>query len=113
MVDDDHDVADSLALLLGTWNHEVRIAHDGVKALDEMAGFQPDAVLLDLGLPGIDGFETAQRMRATPAGGHVALVALSGWGREEDISRTNEAGFDRHLVKPVEPGVLEQLLAQL
>lgn len=113
VVDDNPDVADSMQLLLDSLGHEVQVVHDGYQALDAIAAFGPNAVFLDLGLPGIDGFETAKRMRATPEGRNVTLIALTGWGREEDISRTTAAGFDHHLVKPVEPHILERLLAEL
>ncbi|HLQ85049.1 MAG TPA: PAS domain S-box protein, partial [Salinisphaeraceae bacterium] len=113
LVEDNYDVADAMALLLGSMDHDVRIAYDGYQALEEAAEYQPDAVFLDLGLPGIDGVETGRRLRATPAGRAAALIALTGWGEDEDRRRTHEAGFDRHLVKPLDPGALEQLLVEI
>src|SRR5699024_127833 len=99
-------------LLLEYLGHEVRIAHDGFQGLNALPSFQPDAVLLDIGLPRLDGFETAKRMRATPEGNNAVLIALTGWGRADYRRRTAEAGFNHHLVKPVEPEVLERLLAE-
>src|SRR5699024_205668 len=113
LVEDNYDVADAMALLLGSMDHDVRIAYDGYQALEEAAEYQPDAVFPDLGLPGIDGVETGRRLRATPAGRAAALIALTGWGEDEDRRRTHEAGFDRHLVKPLDPGALEQLLVEI
>lgn len=113
VVDDNPYVADGMKLLLESLGHDVQVAHDGYQALDAVAASAPDAVFLDLGLPGIDGYDTAMRLRAMPEGRDAALIALTGWGRQEDHSRTTEAGFDQHLDKPVGPDSLEQLLAQL
>lgn len=112
-VDDNEDVADSLQLLLESMGHDARIAHDGYQALDTAGKFQPHVVFLDLGMPGIDGLETARRLRATPEGQETFLIALTGWGQASDRHRTTEAGFDRHVVKPIDPDVLEQMLAEL
>ncbi|HLQ85820.1 MAG TPA: response regulator, partial [Salinisphaeraceae bacterium] len=112
VVDDDHDVAAGMELLLNSLGHETRIVHDGEQALAAASTFQPDAILLDLGMPGMDGFETARRLRATAAGRDALLIALTGWSREQDSQRTAAAGFDHHLAKPVEADVLEQVLAE-
>lgn len=101
IADDHQDAAEVMAMLLGLRGHEVRIAHDGVEALAIAKTFNPQVVLLDLGMPKMDGYETARQMRRRPGGEHVKLVALSGWGRQQDRQRTTEAGFDHHLVKPV------------
>ncbi len=112
VADDNHDAADTLAMMLGIFGHEVRTAHDGVEALEMAAEFRPDVVFLDIGMPHLDGYQTAVRMRAEPWGKHVMLIALTGWGQEDDKRRAAEAGFDHHLVKPADPAVLEKLLAQ-
>ena len=111
VVDDCPDNRDSLGLLLWAWGHEVRLAHDGPSALEAYPAFHPQAVLLDLGLPGMDGYEVARRIRQQDGGGAVLLVALSGLGREEDKARSREAGFDAHLTKPADPQELQRLLA--
>jgi PAS domain S-box-containing protein len=109
VVDDNRDAADSLAVLLRLQGHEVRVAHGGPAALEMTKGYAPDMVFLDIGMPGMDGYEVARRMR--PLLGGVVLVALTGWGTQEDRRRSAEAGFDHHLVKPVEPKALEGVLA--
>jgi CheY-like chemotaxis protein len=112
VVDDNRDVADSCALLLGMAGHDVRAVYDGPTALAEARSLRPDVVLLDLGLPGMDGYEIARRLRQQSDLRDVVLVALTGWGQEEDRRRSREAGFDQHLTKPVEPEVLRQVLAR-
>ena len=113
VVDDNRDAADSLALLLRLQGHEVRVAHDGPAALEMVNGYRPALVFLDIGMPGMDGYEVARRLRQQPGLENVRLAALTGWGQQEDRRRTAEAGFDHHLVKPVEPKALEGLLADL
>ncbi|MEZ5286713.1 MAG: ATP-binding protein [Vicinamibacterales bacterium] len=113
VVDDDPDNAESLALLLTSMGHRVTVAHDGAEALDRAAATRPEAVLLDIGLPVLDGFETCRRMRAEPWGADVLIVALTGWGQAEDRRRTQQAGFDRHIVKPIDPSALQSLLESL
>ena len=113
VVDDNADVALSLAVLLRLYGHEVQVAHDGRSALQLAAAFRPDLVFLDIGMPGMDGYEVARRLRRTPGLEKVVLAALTGWGQQEDRRRTAEAGFDYHLVKPPEPKVLERLLSEL
>jgi signal transduction histidine kinase len=110
VVEDNHDAAESLVMLLEVLGHRVRVAPDGPTALAAARGAPPDVVLLDIGLPGIDGYEVARRMRADPLLRRVVLVALTGYGRSEDRAMALAAGFDHHLVKPVEPGRLEALL---
>jgi PAS domain S-box-containing protein len=111
VVDDDHDSADCLALLLQDAGHTVDVARDGQAALERAEAFAPDVILLDIGLPRLDGYEVCRRLRAQPWGRHIHVVALTGWGQEEDRRRTREAGFDRHLVKPVDPAALMASLA--
>jgi DNA-binding response OmpR family regulator len=113
VVDDNEDAAESLALLLRLGEHEVRVAYDGQTALATARTFQPEIVLLDLGLPGLSGYEVARRLRHEPDMGEMRIVALTGWGQEEDRRRTRDAGFDHHLVKPVDPDALNRLLAAL
>jgi signal transduction histidine kinase/ActR/RegA family two-component response regulator len=112
VVDDDVDAAQSLAMLLNLWGHEVYATHDGAAALEAAQAWQPAVVLLDIGLPGMDGYEVARRLRAARGPARPLLVALTGYGQEEDRRRSQEAGFDRHLVKPADPETLEMLLAQ-
>ncbi|HEX8200300.1 MAG TPA: ATP-binding protein, partial [Isosphaeraceae bacterium] len=109
VVDDQVDAARSLARLLKGWGHEVHVAHDGPSALDAVEAQGPEVVLLDVGLPGMDGHEVARRLRGRPGDG-LRLVALTGYGQEEDRLRSQAAGFDDHLVKPVDPDDLKVLL---
>ena len=111
LVEDHQDTAESLGAMLEGWGHEVQVAFDGLSALRAAAALAPDVVLSDLGLPGMDGYELARQLRQQPGFGRVLLVALSGYGREEDKRRALEAGFDHHLVKPPDMDVLQDLLA--
>ncbi|HEX5273035.1 MAG TPA: ATP-binding protein, partial [Gemmataceae bacterium] len=113
LADDNTDSADSLALMLQLMGHEVRTAHDGHAAVEAAEAFRPDVVLLDIGMPRMNGYDACRAIRERPWGKDVVLVALTGWGQEEDKRRSQEAGFDRHLVKPVEPAALEKLLADV
>jgi PAS domain S-box-containing protein len=110
VVDDNRDGAESLAMLLGIWGHEVELAGDGGEALAAVCNRRPDVVLLDIGLPGMDGYQVAQRLRQLPGMGGTVLVALTGCGQDDDRRRAREAGFDAHMVKPVDPDQLERLL---
>jgi signal transduction histidine kinase/DNA-binding response OmpR family regulator len=112
VVDDNRDAAESLAMLLRLDGHEVRLAHDGPAALDAAGDFRPEVVLLDIGLPGMSGHDVARRLHGGHGGAPPLLVAMTGYGQEEDRRRSREAGFDHHLVKPVDPQVLRQLLAR-
>jgi CheY-like chemotaxis protein/two-component sensor histidine kinase len=112
VVDDNIDGARSMALLLEIAGHEVRTCHDGIAALEATEAFHPEVVLLDIGLPGMDGFEVARRLREQPTTPRPMLVALTGYGQAEDLRRSREAGFDHHLVKPADPATLNALLAQ-
>ena len=111
VVDDNRDAADSLGRLLECLGATARVVYDGQSALAALADFKPDVVLLDLGMPAMDGYETARRARQGLGGEAVTLVALTGWGQDEDHRRTHEAGFDRHLVKPVGLDQLQTILS--
>jgi PAS domain S-box-containing protein len=113
LVEDNVDAADALAMLLEVLGHKVEVAHDGLAALEAMQRMPPDVMLVDIGLPGIDGFEVARRARAVPNRKSTLLVALTGYGRDEDKERTLRAGFDYHLTKPVDIGALQELVAGL
>jgi len=110
IVDDNRDAADSMALALHYAGHEVATAYDGAEGIERASVFEPDVVLLDLGMPGLNGFEIARRVRQQPWGGTPALIALTGWGQEQDRRRTKEAGFDAHLTKPVSASELLKTL---
>ncbi len=112
VVDDNEDAASSLAtLLIRVYHQDVRIARDGHEALALVEDFRPELVLLDIGMPGMDGYEVARRLRASPEFRDVPLIAVTGWGQEQDRQSSREAGFDRHLVKPVDPAELRDLLS--
>ena len=113
VVDDNADAAESLAALLSINGHDTRMAHDGPEALQQAERFQPDVVFLDIGMPTLDGHETAKLIRRQPWGKDMVLVALTGWGQSEDRRRSKDAGFNHHLVKPADPAVVEKLLSSL
>jgi CheY-like chemotaxis protein len=113
VVDDNVDAAESIAMLLSLDGHEVRSVHDGRRALDLAAEFLPDLVLLDIGLPGMDGYEVARRLRMRQEIARMRLVAVTGYGQQEDRDRARDAGFDQHLVKPVEPDALNAVLGSV
>lgn len=112
IVDDNVDHAESLATLLRLDGHEAHAAYDGLAAIDAVAAMNPDFVLLDIGMPGLNGYETARRIRERDAGAGITLIAISGWGQPKDRDLSRESGFDLHLVKPVDPGELKELLAE-
>jgi DNA-binding response OmpR family regulator len=107
VVDDNADAADSLGMLLQVRGDDVRIAYDGLEALELAGTFNPEIVLLDIGMPKISGYDVARRLRET-RGDSVFIVAISGWGQEDDRKRARESGFDHHFTKPVD---FEALLA--
>lgn len=111
VVDDNRDAADALSVLLTLHGHEVRTVFDGLEAVEAAASWEPEVILLDLGMPKLDGVEAARRIRARQSHRKVFLVALTGWSQEEDRRRTERAGFDAHLVKPVNIEQLSRLLA--
>ena len=112
-LDDNRDFATSLAALLEEFGHETFVAHDGEAGVALAAERLPDVVLLDIGLPRMDGYEVARRLRASPALGGVTLVALSGYSQEEDKRLGREAGFDHYLVKPIDAAELVNILDAL
>jgi CheY-like chemotaxis protein len=110
VVDDSRDAADALALAFELLGCEVALAYDGARALAELDGFAPDLMVLDLSMPVMDGYTLARAIRARPALSAVPMVALSGFGRESDRERSRQAGFDSHLLKPIEFSELQRLL---
>jgi PAS domain S-box-containing protein len=113
IVDDNRDSADSLSIMLKMMGNTTRTAYDGQEAVSVAGEFRPDVILLDLGLPRMSGYEACRRIREQPGGEAVVMVAQTGWGQEEDRQRTHDAGFDHHMVKPVDPQALMRLLAGL
>lgn len=111
IVDDNADTAQSLAMLLKASGHDVRIAHDGPTALEASVDYPPDVVLLDIGLPGLSGYDVATRMRQQRGLGKVVLVAMTGYGQEADLQRSQETGIDHHLVKPAHFSKVQKILA--
>jgi CheY-like chemotaxis protein/two-component sensor histidine kinase len=111
VADDNPDSAQSLAMLLSVLGHEVRTAHDGLAALKAAEAFRPDVVLLDIGMPKLNGYDACRRIREQPWGKSVVIVALTGWGQDEDRRKAEQAGFDRHLTKPADLAQLRALLA--
>jgi CheY-like chemotaxis protein len=113
VVDDNRDLTDTLGMMLRFSGNAIRTAHDGEAAVAAAEEFNPDIIILDLGLPKLNGYEACRRIRQQPGGKKRIVVAVTGWGREEDRRRTKEAGFDLHWVKPVNPAALTKLLAEL
>ena len=111
VVDDNRDAAETLAHLVGLLGHEVHLAYDGEEAVAAATAGQPDVILMDLGMPKLNGYDAARQIRAASWGQELLLIATTGWGQEDDRRRTKEVGFDHHLVKPVEMRVLHDLLA--
>lgn len=110
VVDDNRDSATSLAMLLKLTGNDTRTAHDGLEAVEQAEAYQPDVILLDIGLPKLNGYEACRRIRAQSRGDAIHMVALTGWGQDDDRRKSREAGFDDHLVKPVEYATLAKLL---
>jgi CheY-like chemotaxis protein len=113
VVDDNHDSANTMAMLLRIGGSETQIASDGKEAVEKAAEFRPDLILLDIGLPKKNGYEACREIRQQPWGKGIVIVALTGWGQEEDRQKSKEAGFNGHLVKPIEHASLVSLLAEL
>jgi len=113
IADDNHDAAVSLSMLLQSLGHDTRIVHDGIEALEEAELFRPEVVLLDIGMPRLNGYETARRIRSRAWAAHTQIVAVTGWGQETDRHRAREAGFHRHLVKPVDLDALIDIMARV
>jgi CheY-like chemotaxis protein len=112
VVDDNHDAADTLAALLVSLGVTVSVAHSGAEALAMLPVFRPDAAVLDIGMPEIDGYALARYIRADPQSRDVLLIALSGWGQDHDVRAAYESGFDHHLVKPPDMDRLRSWLAE-
>ena len=112
VVDDNEDGADLLAMMLSLSGHQTRTAYSGLEALATARDFRPEVVFLDIGMPGMNGYEVARQVRASPELNQAMLVALTGWGSEEDRRRSRDAGFDIHLTKPVEPGAIDDVMAR-
>jgi len=112
VADDNEDAAASLALVLEMSGHFVRIAHDGVEAVEIAEAFDPEVVVLDIGMPRLDGYEACRQLRGQPHGEDMLIIALTGWGQLEDRQRSEQAGFDEHLVKPADMSALEEMLRQ-
>jgi PAS domain S-box-containing protein len=113
VADDNQDAAESMGMMLRLMGHEVRTVHDGIQAVDESAAFRPDIVLLDIGMPRLNGYDAARRIRAQDWGQRMILIALTGWGQEEDKRLAADAGFNQHFTKPVNPADIEKLVARL
>ena len=113
VVDDSRDAAEMMAMMLEFMGNEVRTAFTGTQAIAAAGAFRPELILMDIGMPELDGYEAARRIREEPWGRDICIIALTGWGQERDRVRSREAGCDGHLVKPVEPAALERLLADL
>jgi CheY-like chemotaxis protein len=112
VVDDNHDSGDSLCLLLKTKGHEVRTARDGLEAIAAADDFKPEIILMDVGMPNLNGYDATRRIRETDSGRDIFIVALTGWGQAEDVERSREAGCSAHLIKPVDFAALDRLLAE-
>jgi len=113
IADDNEDSVMSMALLLASMGNEVRTVNDGLEAVHVAAEFEPDVIILDIGMPKLNGYEACRRVREQPFGERIVMIALSGWGQDEDKRRSQDAGFNYHFVKPVDPSKLESLLSQL
>jgi CheY-like chemotaxis protein/anti-sigma regulatory factor (Ser/Thr protein kinase) len=113
VVDDNQDSAQSLAMMLEVMGHETEIAYDAFKAIDLASSYNPELILMDIGLPQMNGYDACRRIRNMDCGKSMSIVALTGWGQVEDQRRSMEAGFDRHLVKPVDLDALQKLLTTL
>ncbi len=112
VVDDNRDGADSLAIMLRVMGHDTHKAYNGEEAVAAAASYRPDVVLLDIGLPKLNGYDACRRIRELPGGKGIFIIAQTGWGQDEDRERSRAAGFDHHLVKPVDPDTLKKLLAK-
>ena len=113
VVDDNVDAAITLGMILRVLGHEVAIGHDGLEGLDLATKFNPHLVILDIGMPKLNGYDTCRGIRNLPHGPNMLIVALTGWGQPEDRQKSQEAGFNYHIVKPLEPTRLQELLAEL
>jgi CheY-like chemotaxis protein len=112
VVDDNQDGAESLAALLTLDGHQIVMSHDGLDALAKAALFKPDVILLDIGLPQLDGYGVCRHIREQPGGKDILMIAMTGWGQADDRRKSIEAGFDSHCVKPVSHALLAALMTQ-
>lgn len=110
VVDDNSDIRDSLAMLLSCWDIHVHTVNGGEAALAALDNFQPHTILLDIGMPDMDGYEVARNIRQNPQYAHIKLLALTGWGQDSDCAKSKASGFDEHLTKPVETDLLKEVL---
>jgi two-component system, sensor histidine kinase len=110
VIEDNEDVREMIIALVGEWGHFVQMATDGLEGMEKILSGRPDCALVDLDLPGLDGYEIARRVRASPEGRAIRLIALSGYGRTKDRRASIEAGFDMHLVTPIDPDELSRLI---
>jgi CheY-like chemotaxis protein len=113
VADDNLDAAESLGMMLRLMGHDVRTVRDGLQAVEEAAAFRPDLALLDIGMPGLSGYDVARRIREQRWGQEIILIALTGWGQEEDKRKAQQAGFDQHFTKPASPNELARMIARL
>jgi CheY-like chemotaxis protein/anti-sigma regulatory factor (Ser/Thr protein kinase) len=113
VTDDNVEAAITLSMLVRTMGHDVRAVHNGQDSLVEVTTFKPQVIFLDIGMPGMDGYETCRCIRGTPAGMNARIVALTGWGQDQDRRLASEAGFDRHIVKPMSKESLQDILASV
>ena len=113
VVDDNVDGAEALTTLLDIMGNHTQAAHDGLHALDAAETFRPDVILMDIGMPKLNGFDACRRIREQPWGKEIVIVACTGWGQEDDKRMASEAGFNFHMTKPIDPGALETMLADL
>jgi CheY-like chemotaxis protein len=112
LADDNRDAIDALAELLRMSGHEVHLAHEGLAAVEMALRLQPDVIVLDIGMPGLNGYDAARRIRAQPWAANAFLIAATGWGQEDDRRKASAAGFDLHLTKPFDPDQLTDLIAR-
>ena len=112
MIEDNRDAREGLRMLLETWGHRVEEAGDGRRGLELALASRPEVALIDVGLPGLDGYAVARGIRAAPSGQGVLLVAVTGYGQPEDAERSREAGFHAHMVKPIDPDELATILTR-
>ena len=113
VVDDNEDSAVGLSIMLKIMGHDTRAAFDGASAVEVAQTYRPNVMLLDIGLPKMNGYDVCRRIRTQPWGGDMVLIAVTGWGQDEDKRKSKEAGFNFHMVKPIDPDALEKLLAGL
>lgn len=112
VADDNPDAACALAMLLEIDGHEVQTAADGLEAVQRAIDFKPEVILMDIGMPKLDGLEASRRIRALPNGRDVRIIALTGWSRDAQKDRAGDAGIDRYVVKPIDPGALKSILEE-